>query len=256
MEEDREGTKRFFELIKNKYGRKLHFSAQTRLDTAKDQEFLTLLRDVNVRRVYIGYESPIDEDLQAMKKGYSSADMLEWTKVYHSFGFFVHAMFIFGYPGHKAGSLSAEERMNELKKFIHTAKLDSIQVLKPIPLPGTALRERLAKSGQLLPLEIIPWEMYDGNHVCFTPHDMSLRELQECPTKIMGWFYRSRSLFWIGLRTLIMPIDYLLRGWQAWYRDWWNDVRRFGGSRVYKKWKRRNNEALFLKRVEEWLKNR
>ena len=255
MEEDKEGTRRFFELIKEKYGRGLKFYVQARLEAAKDQQFLALLRDAGVRRVYIGYESPIDEDLKAMRKGYRAADMLEWTKIYRRLGFFIHAMFIFGYPGTHSSSLTARQRMEELKKFIRLAELDSIQVLKPIPLPGSELRERLAKSGNLFPLEIVPWEMFDGTHADFNPDsDMTLEELQKYPTKIMSWFYHGRSLWRIGLRTLLMPVDYLLRGWHSWYRGWWNDIVRFGGSRVMERWKRRNDEAAFVKKVEDWLK--
>jgi hypothetical protein len=134
--------------------------------------------------------------------------------------------------------------------------LDSIQVLKPIPLPGSELRERLDKSGQLFPLEIVPWEMFDGNHANFIPNkeDMTLEELQEYPTQIMAWFYHSRSFWRIGLRTIFMPIDYFLRGWHSWYRGWWNDVRRFGGNRILERRRRRNNEVAFVKRVADWLK--
>jgi radical SAM superfamily enzyme YgiQ (UPF0313 family) len=258
MEEDKEGTIRFFELIKNKYGRKLEIYVQTRLEAARDQEFIALMRDAGVRRVFIGYESPIDDELRAMRKGYRSADMLEWTKIYHRFGFFVHAMFIFGYPGTQTCSLTAKKRMEELKKFIRRAKLDSIQILKPIPLPGSELRDRLEKSGKLLPLEVVPWEMYDGNHVNIIPNDkeMTLEELQKYPMKIMSWFYHSRSFLRIGFRTIIMPIDYLLRGWQSWYHGWWNDIVRFGGNRILEKWKKRNDEDTFVRKIENWLRER
>jgi radical SAM superfamily enzyme YgiQ (UPF0313 family) len=258
MEEDKNGTRRFLELIKNKYGRRLRFYAQTRLEAARDQEFLALMHDAGVRRVYIGFESPIDEDLRSMKKGYRSADMLEWTKIYHRFGFFIHAMFIFGYPGINVSSLTAKERMEKLKKFIRQAKLDSIQVLKPIPLPGSELRERLDKSDRLIPLEIVPWEMHDGNHVDFIPEEkeMTVEELQKYPTKILTWFYHGRSFWRIGLRTLIMPFDYLLRGWQSWYHGWWNDIVRFGGNRILEKWKKRNDEVAFVKRINDWLRKK
>lgn len=258
MEEDKDGTRRFLDLVRNKYGRRLKFYVQTRLEAAKDQDFLALMHDAGVRRVCIGYESPIDEDLRAMKKGYRSADMLEWTKIYHRFGFFIHAMFIFGYPGIYPSSLTAKERMKALKRFIRLAELDSIQILNPIPLPGSELRERLTESGQLLPLEVVPWEMYDGNHVNIIPNDkeMTLEELQKFPMKIMNWFYHSRSFLRIGFRTIIMPIDYILRGWQSWYRDWWNDIVRFGGSRVLEKWKKGNDENAFVEKIENWLKKR
>jgi radical SAM superfamily enzyme YgiQ (UPF0313 family) len=256
VEEDKEGTRQFFELIKNKYGRKLEFSVQARLDAARDKDFLALMQAAGVSRVYIGYESPIDEDLGLMKKGYKSSDMLQWTKTYHSFGFFIHAMFIFGYPAKSSSVISSKERMKRLKQFIHQAELDSIQVLKPIPLPGTTLRERLDESGQLLPLEIVPWELYDGEHACFIPkyENMTLEELQIYPSRITGWFYHSSSFWWIGIRTIIMPLDYFLRGWYSWYRSWCNEITRFEGSLLYKKWKSQNREIEFVKRIDGWAK--
>lgn len=255
-EEDKEGSARFFELIREKYGRSLNFTVQVRLEAAKNnKKFLAFMRDAGVRGVCIGYESPIDEELQAMRKGYKASDMIKWTQIYHSFGFFIHGMFIFGYPGIKT-PLSARERMNRFKTFIKQAKLDTIQVLKPIPIVGSELRARLEREGKLLPQEIIPWEKYGGNHACFVPDDMSVEELQKYPTKIMKWFYHSRSLWRIGLKTLIMPFDYLIRGWNLWYHGWRNDVIKFGGSRVYKKWKQRNDESLFVSQIEKYIKGR
>lgn len=255
IEEDKEGSVQFFELIKEKYGKRLQFTVQIRLEAAKDIKFLALMREAGVRGVCIGYESPINEELKMMRKGYSSNDMVKWTEIYHSFGFFIHGMFIFGYPGIKT-SLSAKERMNGLKTFIKQAKLDTIQVLKPIPIVGSELRVRLEKEGKLLPQEIVPWEKYDGNHACFLPEDMSVEELQKYPTKIMKWFYHSRSLWRIGLRTIMMPFDYLLRGWDLWYCGWRNDIVRFVGSRIYKKWKQRNNESVFVAQIEKYIKGR
>lgn len=254
-EEDKEGSAQFFELIKKKYGRSLYFTVQVRLEAAKDTKFLALMREAGVRGICIGYESPINEELKMMRKGYSSTDMVKWTEIYHSFGFFIHGMFIFGYPGIKT-PLSARERMNRFKTFIKQAKLDTIQVLKPIPVVGSELRVRLEREGKLLPQEIVPWGKYDGNHACFVPEDMSVEELQKYPTKIMKWFYHKRSFWRIGLRTLAMPFDYLLRGWNSWYRDFRNDVIKFGGSRVYKKWKQRNDESLFISQIENYIKGK
>ncbi|MHA2113544.1 MAG: hypothetical protein ACW98W_18925 [Candidatus Hodarchaeales archaeon] len=100
--------------------------------------------------------------------------------------------------------------------------------------------------------------MYDGNHVNIIPNDkeMTLEELQKYPMKIMSWFYHGRSFFRIGFRTIMMPVDYFLRGWQAWYHGWWNDIVRFGGSRILEKWKKRNDEDTFIRKIENWLKKR
>jgi radical SAM superfamily enzyme YgiQ (UPF0313 family) len=112
LEEDREGALFFFDKIAQTYGQTLDFTVQARLEAAEDRELLKVMRKAGVSVTCIGYESPIDEELEAMRKGYSSKDMLKWTKMYHHLGFFIHAMFIWGYPSKKISELrlDAQER--------------------------------------------------------------------------------------------------------------------------------------------------
>ena len=79
-------------------GRQLSLTVQIRLDKANDPELLAAMREAGVRHVAIGFESPIDEELKAMNKHISSEKMLSLVKVFRRFGFWVHGMFIFGYP--------------------------------------------------------------------------------------------------------------------------------------------------------------
>lgn len=72
LEEDLAGTLDCFKLVAAKYGNHLRFTVQTRLETAKNANFLEAMRTAGVNIVCIGYESPIDEELRAMRKGYSS----------------------------------------------------------------------------------------------------------------------------------------------------------------------------------------
>ena len=74
------------------------------------------------------------------------------------------------------------------------------------------MRSRLAKENRIFSLELLPWEKYDGNYACFQPDDMSLRELQEIPTKLMKKFYDPMNFIRIALRIVAFPIDYLFRG--------------------------------------------
>ncbi|MBI4812487.1 cobalamin B12-binding domain-containing protein [Candidatus Falkowbacteria bacterium] len=247
VEEDKEGTVKFFKMIAEKYGSYLDFTIQARLGAAKDKEFLAIMKAAGVRRVCIGYESPIDEELKAMRKGINAARMVEFTKQWRESGFFVHAMFIFGYPS--AFKISAEERVRQFKKFIRQAKPDSIQVLRLVPLVGTVLRDQLEKEGRILPLNVVGWEKYDGNFACFKPADMMIRELQESPEIIMRWFYSWTSWVRVPIRTIIMPLDYLLRGWASWYRGWWNDIVRCGARRVLRKIKEGERRGDFLKKL-------
>ena len=253
LEEDRKGALFFFEKIAQAYGNSLSFTVQARLETAEDHQLLAAMNKAGVQVVCIGYESPIDEELKAMRKGYSYRDMLKWTKIYHQFGFLIHAMFIWGYPAQQASVLwlNAKERTKRFKKFIRQAQLDTVQILRAIPIIGTELRSRLAKENRLFSLEVLPWEKYDGNYACFQPDDMSLRELQEIPTKLMKKFYDPMSFFRIALRAVAFPIDYLLRGWDTWHRGWRNDLKKYGGHLFIKGWLKRYHRDNFLEELEK-----
>ena len=253
LEEDREGALFFFEKIAQTYGQYLDFTVQARLEAAEDRELLTAMRKAGVSVACIGYESPIDEELHAMRKGYSSRDMLRWTEMYHRLGFFVHAMFIWGYPSKKISELrlDAKERTNRFNRFIRQARLDTVQILRPIPLIGTELRNRLAKENRLFPLEAVPWQKYDGSYVCFQPDDMNLRELQDMPTKLMKGFYDPMSLVRIALKTAVFPVHFLVRGWDSWHRGWRNDLRKYGGHLFIKGWLKRYHRDNFIEKIEK-----
>lgn len=254
MEEDFDGTVRFFEMIRKKYGNSLQFNVQTRLEIARKPEFLSLMKQAGVSALFIGYESPESEDLKAMKKGYSSLKMIEWTKILRKL-FWVHGMFIFGYPK-KNGEKSrkrGEERAREFSRFIKKAGPHSVQILHPIPLPGTELRDRLEKEGRVFPLDIVPWRRYDGNSVCFSPDDMNVREFQELPVKIMKEFYGFSSFFRLSFRVLFFPLYYFLRGWAAWYSGWKRDFVRYFGHRMVKSWQKSQKREAFVEKLEKYL---
>lgn len=253
MEEDRCGSLGFFEKIAQKYGSILGFTVQIRLEAAKDVVLLTAMKNAGVRMVCVGYESPIDEELIAMRKGYLSSDMIKWTKIFHSYGFFVHGMLIFGYPLKKVvKEVTATIRFRQFKKFIRQCNLDTVQILRPVPLIGTDLRQRLEKEGRLFPLDLVSWSKYDGNYACFQPNNMTVEELQELPMKLMRWHYSSASIVKIPLNIAIFTIAYLLGWWRYWYRDWRNDLARFGGHLIIKQWRRSNPKKLFLESLEKF----
>ena len=254
LEGDLEGTFEFFDNVAREFGDSLRFSAQIRLEAAKNTEFLKTMKRAGVGAVFVGYESPIDEDLKAMRKGYSSAHMLEWTRILRSY-FWVHGMFMVGYPLKKGGSrLPAKETVRRFRKFIKRAHLDTIQVLHPVPIVGSDLRQRLASEGRIFPLELVPWSRYDGSFACFRPDSMTLKEFQEAPMKIMSGFYNPWSIFRIPLRIFAFLIDYFLRGWRKWHRGWLRDVIRYGGHLLLRKWKRNQKNSGFLEGLTQYQK--
>lgn len=248
LDEDRAGLITFFELIREKYGARLHFTVQIRLEAARDTELLELMQQAGVRIVCVGFESPIDEDLKAMHKGLFARQMVVWTLVLRRY-FWVHGMFIFGYPNKEPSALTVPQMVARFKKFIREAKISSVQVLHPVPLVGTELRARLLKEGRLFPRSLVPWSMYDGNYACFLPRNIGLKEFQDTPIKLMNWFYSRWSIFRIPIRTVLFPVHYVVAGWHHWHYGWLNDIVKYGGHRIVVKWRRRHDES-FISRLE------
>lgn len=237
---------------------RLDFTAQIRLDKAKDAELLSAMRQAGINAVAIGFESPIAEELQAMNKHIKPEDMLSLTKIFHKYGFLVHGMFIFGYPLAEGASfiMPAAERVKRYREFIRRARLDTIQILTPIPLPGTELRERLKQQNRIYPLADVGWEYYDGNFPIFEPDaPLSPEEMQSSARKIMASFYLFPYFFKIGLNILLFPgiIFYLANikwGWRKWYRSWRNDLIRFMGWLIIKKWNLNFQKDRFLLKLQ------
>ncbi len=254
LEEDRQGTIRFFRLIAENFGNLLDFTVQVRLEVAKDTELISAMKAAGVRVVCIGYESCTDEELTAMRKGYLSKDMIEWSKILHGAGFSIHGMFIFGYPIQKIlnnCAINTRERVRRLKKFITDCKLETIQILRPVPLPGTGLRSRLEKEGRLFSLEVVPWSKYDGSYVCFKPDDMTLEDLQEYPTRLMRWFYSPMSFLGLIGKLAQYPFYKIMGMQERWYRQWRSKIARYGGYRFTKQWYRHYLSQRYLEKIRK-----
>jgi hypothetical protein len=79
--------------------------------------------------------------------------------------------------------------------------VDSLHLSLAVPVPGSALRRRLQKDKRLLPVDIIGWQYYDGQHPLYLPENCSPTELLEAlkiaKEHFQGWtrflYYDSRS---------------------------------------------------------------
>lgn len=238
-------------------GIRLDITVQIRLDRAKDTELLKVMRDAGVTTVCIGYESPIPEELTAMDKRVKPEEMVALTRLYHKAGFLVHGMFIFGYPliGGGGPRLSVQERVRRFRSFIRKARLDTIQVLMPVPLPGTEMTDRLAASGRIFSRDCVGWEYYDGNFPLFQPDEpLTPEDLQWALRKIMGRFYRFRDMFVVARNVLIFPamifsLWNIKLGWRKWYRVWRNALLRFGGWIILRRWVAEFDKGIFTEKL-------
>jgi len=260
--QQRDETLRFCNMLKEyqKNIRKgLDTNVQIRLDKAKDTDLLRAMREAGINMVAIGYESPIEEELKAMKKNIKPEEMVFHTKIFRKFGFLVHGMFIFGYPLEKGVDfhLSTEERVKRYRQFIRKSKIDTFQVLLPVPLPGTQLRERLKRENRIYPLEHVGWEYYDGNFPLFEPDEpMTAEENLHAVRRLMKGFYQFKYMFKIGLNVFSFPaliffLHNIRLGWRRWYRPWRNDLIRFGGWFVVKGWAKEFKKDSFQAKLQK-----
>ncbi len=260
--QDRQETLRFCRLLHDyQIGIKKRFelTVQIRLDKAKDLEMLQAMRDAGIDVVAIGFESPIPEELKAMDKHLKPEDMISLSRVFYQAGFLIHGMFIFGYPFEKDVPIrmSAKERVRHFRRFIKQARIDTVQVLLPVPIPGTKLTQRLEQQNRLFPRESIGWEYYDGNFPLFVPDEpLTPEEMQNSIKTIMGRFYRFRHMFQVGLKILSFPVVIfylhdLKRGWWKWYRGWRNNLRRFGGWVIIRGWVAKLRKDNFFDKLGE-----
>jgi radical SAM superfamily enzyme YgiQ (UPF0313 family) len=230
---------------------------QIRVEAARDIELLDLMRACGIRVLAIGYESVIDEELHSMGKGQKLKDMIELTHAYRQHGFLIHGMFIMWYPMQKGEErpLTISERIKRFKQFIKKSRLDTVQVVQPIPLPGTALRERLEREGRILPLSEIGWEYYDGNFPLIMPDPpLTPEEVQRASIGIMGGFYRFGSMFMVGLRILLFPLSMLpftnLKSrFLHWYRAWRRHLLGFIGWSIIRRWKKLFKDNPFQQKL-------
>jgi radical SAM superfamily enzyme YgiQ (UPF0313 family) len=235
---------RLLEEYQQKINTRFKITVQIRLDKAKDAELLQAMRRAGIATVAIGFESPIGEELRAMDKRLKPEEMIALARRYHYGGFWVHGMFIFGYPLPEGAifKMPARERIRHFRRFIRKAKIDTVQVLLPVPLPGTELTHRLKQQNRIYSQEYLGWEYYDGNFPLFVPDEpMSPEEMQASMHKIMGRFYQFKHMFHIGLNILSFPVLFfylhnLKKGWWRWYRTWTNNVSRFGGWVLMRRW--------------------
>ncbi|MBI5343998.1 MAG: B12-binding domain-containing radical SAM protein [Deltaproteobacteria bacterium] len=72
------------------------WTAQVRVDVAKDPELLSLMKRSNCHTVYIGFESINPKTLELYNKKQSVEDIEDCIKKLHDSGIRIHGMFVFG----------------------------------------------------------------------------------------------------------------------------------------------------------------
>lgn len=194
------------------------WTAQVRVDVAKDPELMDLMKRSGCHTVYIGFESVNPETLELYNKMQTVEDIEDCISKLHRNGIRIHGMFVFG---------SDQDTVDTIHKTVKFAKkndLETVQFLILTPLPGTRYYDELDKADRIISKD---WSLYDAHHVVFTPKLMNYYEIQNETFKASQEFYSMPQIFKRALRL-----------------DLFNVSLKTYGRNVTKKWLKKNQYFL------------
>ena len=166
-------------------GIKTRWSAQVRVDVARDPELLRLMADSGCHTLYIGFESINPRTLEEYNKKQNREDIISCIRTVRDHSIHIHGMFVLG------ADTDDVETIHRTADFATSFGIDTVQFLILTPLPGTPLLHDMTKSGRLLHTD---WSKYDAQHVVFRPGLMSPTTLQIETFRAMGRFYSWRYI--------------------------------------------------------------
>jgi radical SAM superfamily enzyme YgiQ (UPF0313 family) len=178
----------------------IEWSAQVRVEAAKDPELLTLMARSGCFTVFVGLESVNPATLEAYNKAQTVEGVKDCVINFHRHGIKVHGMFVFG---------AEEDHYQVIRDTIKVSRqldLDSLQYLILTPVPGTPVYEELEAQNRIICRD---WSHYDGHHIVFQPRQFTPYELQYETIRAMKKFYSwpsvlkrliSRDLFYAKLK--------------------------------------------------------
>jgi radical SAM superfamily enzyme YgiQ (UPF0313 family) len=146
------------------------WSTQVRVDIARDEELVRLMRQSGCRTLYIGLESVNPRSLESMKKKQSLTQMEDALRVFRRHHIGVHGMFVYGFDEDDWGTVRKTVR------FAKRTRLASTQFLILTPLPGSEFYQKVLSEKRLM---FKDWGLYDAHHVVFKPKLLSLAALQK-----------------------------------------------------------------------------
>jgi hypothetical protein len=193
--EIRKHTRRFFLIDSNFYnnrsymirlcdeitriGRSFFWGADATIDIGEDDEALRALRRAGCRILYIGFETPNQQSLNAVNKPYNAAAYSSAVARIKQHGIAVAGFFMVGMDG------DTTETFDDLFSFIHDSRVNLPILNIVVPVPETALFKRLDREGRLTVNTIEGYlknALFFGSSSSrsfFRPAQMTVNELEE-----------------------------------------------------------------------------
>lgn len=156
------------------------WSCQVRCDAASKEGLLDALSAAGCRLVCVGLESVNDKTLARFDKRQTVAEVSSAIRQFHLHGIRVHGMFVLGGDDDSAGTVW------DTLRFAVRHRLDTLQMSILTPFPRTKIRRILNEEKRIFTDD---WDLYDGQHVVFTPKLLSPKDLQTHVLKAYSAFY-------------------------------------------------------------------
>lgn len=214
-----------------------HWSAQSRVDIAKHPDLLKLMRETRCSRVYIGFESVNPKTLERFNKKQDVDDIRAAIGALHAHSIAVHGMFMLGADD------DTPETIRETLSFANAMRIDTVQFMAIVPLPGTSTAHELEQAGRILTHD---WSLYDGHHVVYRPENMSPEQLQRGILWGMRQFYSWRNALAYAVRLDSVNAAFRILGsrlvrratrasadFSLWLRDYHGSVSQWARARAF-----------------------
>jgi len=164
---------------------KIEWSAQVRVDIARDVELIELMKATGCFNLYIGFESINPKTLALFNKGQRAEDIDHCIRLLKKHSIGIHGMFVLG------SDMDDIQTIRNTQRYARDLGIDSVQFLMLTPLPGTPVFEELQSQGRLIHTD---WSKYDAHHAVFEPKLMTAFELHVETLKAMARFYSWRTI--------------------------------------------------------------
>ena len=171
----------------------------TRLEVARDEELLSLLKKAHVNTLYMGLESFDNNVLKLLNKKQTHEGIRKSLKTIKSHGLRVLGSFVMG---------SDEDTVGSIRATIDAAIEEDIDCVALFPLSGYP--EVNAPTIPLNRFFTPTWDRLDGNFVIFLPKNMKPSTLQREVNRAYRKFFGPRQIlrrfaqgdFWAGVRRI------------------------------------------------------
>ncbi len=203
------------------------WSAQVRVESANDDELLSLMHKTGCSTVYIGFESANPRALEETNKHQTLDQMRKCVRRFNDHDIDIHGMFVLGMDS------DTSETITGTISFAKRNGILSSQFILLTPFPGTPVYEGMKTQGRLTASD---WSLYDGHHVVFKPKNMTLLELQRAQMTGHAQFYsllrtfkQFLSGYLIGVAVYIYA-RHVNRKWRRGNRGYLKALKRLGGK--------------------------